>query len=119
MNQYLITSSADLDCVWCDTADTGTGEHDALVWGKNGFKTHGRAGLTLRDGGDDPEAIGLDGVVRDPGHVTEVDAATLDRPEPVRLGCAGDCQGERGGDDGAIDGHCDLLGGRCRTRRPL
>jgi hypothetical protein len=59
VNQHLIALPADLDRIGCDAARARGGEHDALVRGENGLETHGRAGLALRDGGDDPEAIRL------------------------------------------------------------
>ena len=38
--------------------------------------------------GDHTEALALDGVIGDAGQLAEVDTPTLDRPEPVRVGCA-------------------------------
>lgn len=57
-NQHLIAGPSDPCHVVFDTALVRSEKHDALVWGKNGFKTHRRAGFTLRDGSDDPEAMG-------------------------------------------------------------
>src|SRR5262249_55352591 len=106
VDQHPVVLAADLDCVGGDTRRAWRRKHHALAGGEDGLETHRRPGLTLREGGDDPETVALDGVVGDAGDVTEVDALALDRPELVCVRRADGGQGERGGEDGAMDAHC-------------
>src|SRR5262249_51358386 len=118
VDQHPVVLPADLDRAGSDTRLARRRKHHALARGEDGLETHRRPRLTPREGGNDPEAVALDGVVGHPGDLAEVNAPTLDRPEFISVRCADGGQSECDGEDGAMDAHCFLLMRR-RAGAPL
>src|SRR5262245_4640416 len=80
-DQHAVILPADLNRAGSDTRLARRRKHHALARGEDGLEAHGRAGLTLRDGGNDPEAVALNGVVSHAGDFAQVNAPTLDGAE--------------------------------------
>src|SRR5262249_49131014 len=108
-DQHAVILPADLDCAGSDTRLARRRKHHALARGEDGLETHGRPGLTLRDGSNDPEAVALNGVLSHAGDFAQVNAPTLDRPEFICVGSASGGQSKCCREYGAMEAHCFLL----------
>jgi hypothetical protein len=105
LNQQLVSPPCDLDGIGRNADRAWRGEYDALTWDENGFEAYGRPALSLRECGNDAEAVALDGIIDDARHVPQVDGTTFDRPQPIRTGLGDSGQDERDREDVTIYGH--------------